>query len=60
MALLPVANKTLMIYAVTASQDYSYASSGPITLEVGHLYHSLTVPMKAAYSRSGYGNVNNI
>lgn len=59
-AMLPVDNKTLTIYAVTASQDYSYASSGPITLQAGHLYYNLTVPMKAAYSRSGYGNVNNI
>ena len=59
-AMLPLDNKTLTIYAVTATQDYSYVSSGPITLQAGHLYYNLTVPMKAAFSRGGYGNVNNI
>lgn len=59
-AMLPLDNKTLTVYAVTATQDFSYVSSGPITLQAGHLYYQLTVPMKAAVLRNGYGNANNI
>lgn len=58
-AMLPVDNKTVTIHAVTATQEYSYTSSNPITLVAGKLYNSLTVPMGTAL-RSGYGNANNI
>lgn len=59
-AMLPLDSKTLTIHAVTATQNYSYTSSSSISLQAGHLYYNLAVPMKVTFSRVGYGNTIDI